>query len=88
MKPTLLSALVASALLASGAAFACDDMKMTDDGDGGHVHGKRVAAADTGATAKPVPIDASTLKSKPAAKQKSQAKPLPQGSAALVKTGG
>ena len=37
MKPTLLSALVASALLASGAAFACDDMKMTDDGDGGRV---------------------------------------------------
>ena len=34
MKPTLLAALVSATMLASGAALACDDMKMTDDGDG------------------------------------------------------
>ncbi|MFO1314162.1 MAG: hypothetical protein U1F58_01035 [Burkholderiales bacterium] len=88
MKPTHLSALVVTALFASGATLACDDMKMTDDGDGGHVHGKRVATADTPPAAKPTPIDTSTVKAKPAAKtQKSQGKPLTPGSATLVKTG-
>lgn len=89
MKPTNLSALAVIALFASGAALACNDMKMTDDGDGGHVHGKRVATTDPAPAAAPVTIDTSTVKAKPAAKtQKSQGKPLAPGSATLVKTGG
>ncbi|MCC7217801.1 MAG: hypothetical protein IT517_13570 [Burkholderiales bacterium] len=88
MKPTSLSALAAITLFASGAALACDDMKMTDDGDGGHVHGKRVASADAPPQVTPTPIDTSTVKAKPAVKtQKSQGKPLAPGSATLVKTG-
>ena len=88
MKPTRLVALAVTTLFASGAALACGDMKMTDDGDGGHVHGKRAAASDTSATPAPVAIDTSTVKAKPAAKtQKSQAKPLNAGGATLVKTG-
>ena len=92
MKTTSVSALAVITLFASGAALACNDMKMTDDGDGdgGHVHGKRVASADPApAAATPVTIDTSTVKAKPAAKtQKSQGKPLAPGSATLVKTGG
>jgi len=88
MKPTSLSALAVTALFASGAALACNDMKMTDDGDGGHVHAKRAATADQAPAAAPVAIDTSTVKARPATKtQKSQGKPLAPGSATLVKTG-
>ena len=88
IKPTRLAALAVTTLFASGAALACGDMKMTDDGDGGHVHGKRVATADTAPAATPTPIDTATVKPKPAAKtQKSQGKPLNAGGATLVKTG-
>ena len=87
MKPTLLSALVASALLASGAALACDDMKMTDDGDGGRVRERPVASADQNSANAAVPINMSTVKQKQPAKQKSAGKPIAPGSATLVKTG-
>ena len=88
MKPTLLSALAASALLASGAAFACDDMKMTDDGDGySSKSSQRAAVVDQTPAATPVPINMTTVK-KQTAKQKSQGKPLAPGSANVVKTGG
>ena len=88
MKPTLLSALVASALLASGAAFACDDMKMTDDGDGySPKASQRSAAADQNTANTAVPINTSTVKQKQPAKQKSAGKPIAPGSATLVKTG-
>lgn len=89
MKPTSLAVLAITALFASGAALACNDMKMTDDGDGGHVHGRRAASADPAPAPAAVPIDTSTVKAKPAAKtQKAQGKPLAPGSATLVKTGG
>ena len=89
MTTTSVSALAVITLFASGAALACNDMKMTDDGDGGHVHGKRAATADPAPAAAPVTIDTSTVKAKPAAKtQKSQGKPLNAGGATLVKTGG
>ena len=88
MKSTLLSALVASALLASGAAYACDDMKLTDDGDGYSSKGSQMSAAvDQAPAATPVPINMTTVK-KQTAKQKSQGKPLAPGSATVVKTGG
>lgn len=88
MKPTRLLAMSVITMFASGAALACDDTRMSDDGDGGHVHGKRVAATDTPPPAAPVAIDTSTVKAKPAAKtQKSQGKPLNAGGATLVKTG-
>ncbi len=45
MKPKLFSALAATTLLASGAALACDDMKMTDDGDGYSSKAARRSAA-------------------------------------------
>lgn len=87
MKSTLLSALAASALLASGAAYACDDMKLTDDGDGySSKAAQRSAAVERAPAAKPVPIDMTTVK-KQTARQKSQGTPLPPGKATIVNTG-
>ncbi|MEO8508545.1 MAG: hypothetical protein ABI593_13035 [Betaproteobacteria bacterium] len=87
MQSTLLSALAASALLASGAAYACDDMKLTDDGDGySSKAAQRSAAVERAPAATPVPIDMTTVK-KQTAKQKSQGTPLPPGKATIVNTG-
>ena len=88
MKSTLLSALAASALLASGAVYACDDMKLTDDGDGYSSKGsQRSAAVDQAPAATPIPINMTTVK-RQTAKQKSQGKPLAPGTATIVKAGG
>lgn len=88
MKSTLLSALAASALLASGATYACDDMKLTDDGDGYSSKGsQRSAAVEQAPAATPVAINMATVK-KQTARQKSQGTPLPPGKATVVKAGG
>lgn len=82
----LLTALAASAFLASGAAFACNDMKVTDGGDGGvpmsSASEPRTAAAEK-ATEAPLVVK---QKQQPVKKTTPAAgKPLPQG--ALVRTG-
>lgn len=87
MKPTFLSALVVFALFANGAALACDDMKLTDDGDGVRMRDRSAATTDQAPAPKAVAIDTTTVKQKAAAKQKPQGKPLNQGGATLVKTG-
>lgn len=81
----LLTILAASAFLASGAAFACNDMKVTDGGDGGvpmsAAPESRIAASDKAPEAPLV------VKQKQPVKKVAPAagKPLPQGT--LVRTG-
>lgn len=84
MKTTLGAALISATLLASGAALACDDMKMSGDYDGGTLSKAPetpVAAAD-----KATPI--TSTKTKATTKQKTAGKPLAPGAATLTRTGG
>jgi len=80
-----LAVLAASAFLASGAALACNDMKMSDDGDGGVIASRApvtpVASAEK-ATEPPLVVK----QKQPVAKKTSAGKPLPQG-AVLSRTG-
>lgn len=77
----MLSALALAGVFASGMAFACDDSAMLDDGGIATKAPEKpvaVAAAD-----KAAPLTVTTKKAP--AKQKSAAKPLPQG-ATLART--
>jgi len=74
---TMLSALAVAGLVASGAAFACDDLRMTDDASASKALDKPVIIADKAS-------DSSAVKQKPAAK-KPLGKPVPAG-AVLART--
>jgi len=85
----MLVVLAASAALASGSALACNDMKVTDGGDGGtlasHDHARATPAATTEkATEAPLVVK---QKQAPARKTTASSKPLPQGTA-IARTGG
>jgi len=83
MKPTLLAVLACATIAASGAAVACDDMKMTNDGDGyGASRAPEVQAAVADKAQAPL-----TVKQKAPVKQKTAGKPIPQGTA-VARTGG
>ena len=76
-----LCVLAVSTLFVSGAALACDDLKMTGDYDGGVPHSHASVAPDTdktGSVADKTPMTFQS-KTKPGAKQKTQGKPVPQG---------
>ena len=84
MKPTLLAALASATMLTSGAALACDDMRMTNDGDGyGASRAPEVQAAVADKAQPPL-----TVKQKAPVKQKTAGKPIPQGNAVVARTGG
>jgi hypothetical protein len=81
----VLAALAAGALLASGSAFACDDMKITGDYDGG-VIASRAPAASVATTQKVTePPIVVKQKQSPVKMSTTAAKPLPEG--VMVKTG-
>jgi len=77
----MLSALALAGALASGMAFACDDSAMLDDGVA--IATKAPEKPVAVATDKTAPLTVTTKKAP--AKQKSAAKPLPQG-ATLART--
>jgi hypothetical protein len=70
---TILTALAASALFASGAALACDDMSHHADAQASKAPETSVVIADK--------TDAPQVAKKPVAKQKAPAKPVAQASA-------
>ena len=76
MKSTLIQALAASALLASGSVLACDDHAMSDDSQASKAPEQPVVVA-----AKPA---ASTQK---VVKAKTPAKPVAQANVTLTRTG-
>lgn len=81
----LLSALAASALLASGAAIACNDMKVTDGGDGGVPMAS--ASSQRAPAVEKAPEAPLVVKQKqPTKKATASGKPLPEG-ATLARTG-
>jgi hypothetical protein len=82
----VLTTLAAGAFLASGAALACDDMKITGDYDGG-VIASRAPAAPAATTQKvSEPPLVVTQKQSPVKKSTTAAKPLPEG-VMVTKTG-
>lgn len=85
MKPVL-AALAASALLASGAALACDDMKFSGGDDGGVV-ASRAPVAPVASTQKATEPPLVVKQKQPVAKKTAAGKPLPQG-AVVARTGG
>lgn len=82
----ILTAIAASTLLASGAAFACNDMKMSGDDDGGVIASRapETPVAATGKAAEPPLV---VKQKQPVAKKTTAGKPLPQG-AVIARTGG
>jgi hypothetical protein len=82
----VLTTLAVGALLASGSALACDDMKITGDYDGG-VIASRVPAAPAATTQKVTePPLVVKQKQSPVKKSTTAAKPLPEG-VRVTKTG-
>lgn len=77
-----LLAITASVVLASGAALACDDLRVTGDYDGGVPQASMVPEKTAAAPEKPLVVQS---KARPVAKQKAQGKSVPQG-VALART--
>ena len=75
---TILTVLAASALFASGAAFACDDRSHHADAQASNAPVTNAVEADK--------ADAPQVAKKPVAKQKAPAKPVAQASAPLTRT--
>ena len=75
---TMLSVLAASALFATGAALACDDLSHHADAQASKMPDKAVVVADKS--------EAPQAAKKPAAKQKAPGKSVAQAPAALTRT--
>ena len=75
---TILAVLAASALFASGAALACDDLSPHTDAQASKAPETAVVIAEK--------ADAPQVAKKPVAKQKTPAKPVAQASAPLTRT--
>lgn len=82
----VLGILTAAAFLVSGAALACDDMKMSGGDDGG-VIASRAPVAPVASTDKATEPPLVVKQKQPVAKKTVAGKPLPQG-AVVARTGG